>query len=192
MKYFLKDNSYYIIRLLGTQVGLTVFAMMLTFAAVAANDSLSLIASVFSVLFYCALVYSTCWEMGAKNEEKIESGRLVQSKGHGFAVCAVSYVPVALLVLLLWVGLAFFDQQWAVNLFYIVDKILLFVFAMYRGIVIWAVNAIFGSLTQAWDHALVLALLYTASLLPGILAAGIGYLFGRKGIALSKPKHSVE
>lgn len=193
MKNFLKDNSYYIIRLLGTQVGLTVFAMMLTFAAASTtSNTLSLIASVFSVLFYCVLIYSTCWEMGAKNEEKIESGRLVQSAGHGFAVSAVASVPVALCVLLLWVGFAFYTQPWAYSLYYIVDKILILFFAMYRGIVVAVANAVCGSLAQAQGTALVVALSYTVALLPGILAGGIGYLFGRKGIALTKPKYSRE
>jgi len=183
MKNFLKSNSYYIIRLMGTQVGLTIFAMMLGFASATVSTTMLLISSVASVLFYLWLLYSTCWEMGIKNAERIEAGRLHQSMYHGFFVCIAAYAPVILLLVLLWIG--YFAGNG--NLYHVVRWLVYFVFSMYHGIV----RAVVGSAENM--QTLLLPLLYTVSLLPGIVTCGVAYVLGRKGIALFfKPKQSVE
>lgn len=183
MKNFLKTNSYYIIRLIGTQVGLTIFAMMLGFASATVSGTMLLISSVASVIFYLWLMYSTCWEMGIKNAERIEAGRLHQPMSHGFLVCLTAYVPVIVLLILLWIG--YFTGNG--GMYHIVRWLVYFVFSMYHGII----RAIVGSAENM--QTLLLPLLYTVSLLPGIVTCGVAYIFGRKGIALFfKPKHSVE
>ena len=66
MKNFLKTNLYYIIRLIGTQVGISIFAMMLQFATISISNDLHLIASIGAIAFYFALIYSTCWDTKAR------------------------------------------------------------------------------------------------------------------------------
>ncbi|MBR6741913.1 MAG: hypothetical protein IKM09_00565 [Clostridia bacterium] len=187
MKNFLRTNLYYIIRLIGTQVGISIFAMMLQFATVRTDGPLFLFASIGSVAFYLVLIYSTCWEMGYKNSERVRAGRLHQSWYHGAYVSLASYAPVLLLVALLWLGFAFSSQLWAGNLFQIVKWVLYMFFSVYYGIIKTVIEG-------AQDINTVLyPLMYTLSVIPGIITAGIAYAMGRKGLALfSKPKANVE
>ncbi|MBO5316048.1 MAG: hypothetical protein J6B48_06440 [Clostridia bacterium] len=78
----IKSNSYEIVRLVINQVGISIFALVLYISMNIAGESseelgfsLNLIASVFSILFYWALLYSVVWEIGAKDRIKIDSGK---------------------------------------------------------------------------------------------------------------------
>lgn len=189
MKNFFKTNLYYIIRLIGTQVGISIFAMMLQFATISASGSLFLLASVASVIFYFVLIYSTCWEMGYKNSERILAGRLVQSPFHGAYVQLAAYIPVMLLIVLLWVGFAFSNMLWGGNLFLVVKWVLYLYYSVYYGII----NTVLKSMSAADFQTVMYPLMYTVSLIPGIAVAGGAYYLGRKGIALfSKPKQNVD
>lgn len=78
----IKDNSYDIVRLVIDQVGISIFALVLYISMNIAGSnnqelgfSLNLIASVFSILFYWALIYTVLWEIGAKDRIRIDSGK---------------------------------------------------------------------------------------------------------------------
>ncbi|MBO5010034.1 MAG: hypothetical protein J6D20_04980 [Clostridia bacterium] len=78
----IKSNSYEIVRLVINQVGISIFALVLYISMNIAGESseelgfsLNLVASVFSILFYWALLYSVVWEIGAKDRIKIDSGK---------------------------------------------------------------------------------------------------------------------
>lgn len=189
MKNFLKSNLYYIIRLIATQVGISIFAMMLQFATIMINDSLHLVASIGAVIFYMVLLYSTCWEMGYKNSERIAAGRLRQSPLHGAYVSLASYIPVIFLLVLLWVGFAFGSQSWGGGMFLIVKWVLFIYYSAYYGLINFAVQSM-----SVFDfQTFLFPLLYTLSLIPGILVSGIAYYLGSRGIALfSKPKPDLE
>lgn len=174
---FFRNNSYYIMRLFATQVGISVFAMMLAFATAATNDTIFLLVSVASVVFYCILIYSTCWEMGYKNQQKVDAGRLTVSEFHGLYVALCANALNILLVVLFWIGYAFSGSSFGSGLFYVVDKILFILLAMYRGIVRVVAE-------KASDVPLVTCLLYTAALLPGMISALIANIRGSKGKSL--------
>ena len=125
MKNFVKSNLYYIIRLIGTQVGISIFAMMLQFATISISQGLHLVASIGAIVFYMALIYSTSWEMGYKVSERISAGRLTRSPLHGAYVACAAYAPVFFLLILLWVGFSFGSLLWGGNLFYIAKTALL-------------------------------------------------------------------
>ncbi len=189
MKNFLKSNLYYIIRLIATQVGISIFAMMLQFATLMINDSLHLIASIGAVVFYMVLIYSTCWEMGYKNSERIAAGRLDQSPFHGAYVAVAAYIPVIFLLALLWIGFAFSSQLWGGNMFFIVRWVLYIYYSVYHGLI----NAVVQNMSVFDFQTVIFPLLYTLSLIPGIVVSGIAYYLGRKGIALfSKPNQNLE
>ena len=62
MSNFFRENSYSMVRLFLNQIALTVFGTMLALAT-AKNDTLLIVTSIFSVLFYLYLVYSFGWEI---------------------------------------------------------------------------------------------------------------------------------
>ncbi len=189
MKNFLKSNLYYIIRLIATQVGISIFAMMLQFATITINDGLHLVASIGAIVFYMALIYSTCWEMGYKNSERIAAGRLVQSPFHGAYVAVAAYIPVIFLLILLWIGFAFGSQTWGGSLFFIVRWVLYIYYSAYHGLI----NAVVQNMSVLDFQTVIFPLLYTLSLIPGIAVSGIAYYLGSKGIALfSKPTQNID
>ena len=78
----IKSNSYEIVRLVINQLGISIFALVLYISMSIAGESnqelgfsLNLIASVFSIMFYWALLYSSIWELGAKDRIKLDSGK---------------------------------------------------------------------------------------------------------------------
>lgn len=189
MKNFLKTNLYYIIRLIGTQVGISIFAMMLQFATISISNDLHLIASIGAIAFYFALIYSTCWEMGYKSSERIAAGRLIQSPLHGAYVQLAAYVPVIVLLVALWVGFAFGNFVWGGSMFFVVRWILYIYFSVYHGLI----NAVVKNMSLFDFQTVLYPLLYTLSLIPGIIVAGVSYYLGRKGISLfSKPTQKLD
>ena len=189
MKNFVKSNLYYIIRLIGTQVGISIFAMMLQFATISISQGLHLVASIGAIVFYMALIYSTSWEMGYKVSERISAGRLTRSPLHGAYVACAAYAPVFFLLILLWVGFSFGSLLWGGNLFYIAKTALFLYFSAFYGLI----NFVVKSMSVNDFQTVVFPVLYTLSVLPGILVSGIAYYLGSKGIALfSKPTQNLE
>ena len=104
----LKGNSYDVVKLVIDQLGISIFALVLYISMniVGENNEqlgfvLNILASVFSILFYWALLYSIMWEMGAKDCIRIESG-----KTEKFAPKGALLALFANLVNLLLAGLA--------------------------------------------------------------------------------------
>ncbi len=188
MKNFFKDNSYYIIRLFGTQVGLTVFGMMLSFATADISMGLFLAASVFSVLFYLALMYSTVSEVGYKHAEKIASGRMRLSKPFGLYLCLAAYIPNFLVLILMWIGVIFGSSQtWAGTLGGVANTVMHVIFSMFWGID-RAVAAALNPADPEQVALLISSVVYTVSMLPGLLVSALAYALGRRGISLlSRP-----
>jgi FtsH-binding integral membrane protein len=82
---FVKENSYDIVKLIINQIGITIFSLVLLFTANGANlpPVFKPLFSVFSTLFYFALLYTVAWEFGAKDKIKIDSGRYSATKAKG-------------------------------------------------------------------------------------------------------------
>ena len=142
VKQFLKENSYYSVRMLVNQFVMTMFALMLIFsvttwgdkadAASALNDGLLAGVSVLSILFYLYLLHYMCYELGQKDGIRIESGRMHPSPWKGFFISLIANIPNLLLGLLELIGkiaingaslfadvsqLSDPSPEWAVNLF---------------------------------------------------------------------------
>lgn len=74
MTYF-KTDRYEIVRLLVTQIAMTMFGLV-TALAVASNSTLQLLAGLLAVGLYFFLVYNSLWHIGAKDRVKIDAGRM--------------------------------------------------------------------------------------------------------------------
>lgn len=110
---FLKENSYDIVRLIINQIGITIFSLVLSTAVgmVDLDDDtrliVKLVLSIFSTLFYFALLYTAAWEWGAKDKIRIDGGRMESDKFKGakmaffanlinFALALLCAIPLAI------------------------------------------------------------------------------------------------
>ncbi len=81
---FFKKNSYDMVRMVITQLGISVFALIMSFAFMATNIEKgsfwyivgNVAISIFSTGFYYVLLYMSAWDWGAKDKIRIDAGRL--------------------------------------------------------------------------------------------------------------------
>ena len=97
MKNFFEDGLEVIIKMLVTQLGMTMFGIMITMAAVSfeaasetKTNTLSLVASLFAVLMYMFLLYVHVWNKGARDRIKIDGGRMKENKLKGLYLSLVA------------------------------------------------------------------------------------------------------
>ena len=184
---FAKKNSYDIIRLFLNQIALSFFGLILLFATGMANDgkvgTISLVTSIFSVLFYLYILYATLNELGMKDAIKIEAGTLKADSCRGLKLILWAQSPNFIVVLLMALGWIISYPLGApnagLNLYTVAMVILHFLQAMYQGII----QFFFPSAVDMWD-ALWVLLLYIASLIPQILVCWLSYYLGTKNIKL--------
>lgn len=138
---FFKENSYDIVRLYINQFGITIFSLMLYFSASIVMDAkwtltLYLLISLFSTLFFFALVYFAAWEFGAKDRIRIDAGRMEYNKNKGLYLGLFAGVPNFLFAFLsiLGKGIYMLSGSGFFNvLFAIPNTLLRFTSAMYMG-----------------------------------------------------------
>ncbi|MBO7292432.1 MAG: hypothetical protein J6V07_00690 [Clostridia bacterium] len=186
LKKFLKENMYRIMRVLVNQVGIMIFAIIMTFTAGVMQEdlraSMTTVASLFSIGFYLFLVFYTMREEGSRDSVKIEGGRLAYRPGYGFKVglCATApnYVFVFLMLLGLVLGVSV-DAEGALldtagrGVWTVGYSIITMIQSMYTGVL----KAIFtGASAYASVVGATVAYLITPLFAP--VAAGLGYMYG--------------
>ena len=190
MKYFVKENSYLMFKMFVNQLGMTIFAIILTFATIQ-NDTLFLIVSIFSMLFYMVLLYFMTWDIGYEDKARIDAKRLQFVKLKGLYLSLFANIPNFILALMITVGYygstvlneAGFPSspEWSVNLYGIGKLIAGLLEAMYTGII----NVFFGP--SPWAYFIIIV--------PSLITCTIAYVMGVKGIRFFPPpknEHSKE
>ena len=74
MKGFFKQHSYSIVKNLVNQIVISIFGAFLSIIAMK-TDLLSIIVSAFAIVFYLFLIYTTTWEIGAKDRISVDVGK---------------------------------------------------------------------------------------------------------------------
>ena len=107
----LKDNSPKIIRMLITHIAMSVFGLAIGFSIVMAKvtPTMALIVSIFSILFYAALVYTTMWEYGSKDKPAFDGGRKDNALLTGF-LCTLAAEGVFVFIALAYAISSFFGE----------------------------------------------------------------------------------
>lgn len=93
MKITLKEKSSMISKAIIFQIAMSIFGVMLASSIQAFGNTVLVIAGVFSVLFYFALIGAALNEDGLRDNIKVTHGRAVEDKLLGFKYIAVSYIP---------------------------------------------------------------------------------------------------
>ena len=94
-------NSYDIVRMLITQIGISIFSLIMSTAfsfTGVKNGSTGYILgnvaiSVFSAIFYFILLYTSAWEWGAKDKIRIDAGKMQKNSAKLFLMSLIANIP---------------------------------------------------------------------------------------------------
>ncbi|MBQ2766178.1 MAG: hypothetical protein IJF48_04265 [Clostridia bacterium] len=176
MKAFLREQLYNMVKLFLNQIALTVFGTVLAIAT-SKNDSLLLASSIFSVLFFLALNYTTCWEIGAKDKIRVDSGRLESMQNKGLYISFGANLPNLIIALLIGLGVLIGTDA-SQSMSFVFNAIARLLNGMYLGIIkIVQDAASVTSITQVWWWFIVITL-------PSMLVGWLAYYLGSKNIRL--------
>ena len=176
---FVKAHSYEVFKMIVIQIGMAIFGLVLSLAA-NQNDSVLLILSIFSSLFYMGLIYTMMWELGAKDGVKCRARHIDGDllTGTKISLCSGTLNIVIAVMMVIGSVIAFNDggnTPAIYNLFLAIGGIFE---AMYLGIIKFVVTSI-----GAADY-IVSTIMYCITVLPAIVSSTIGYILGYKEIRL--------
>lgn len=194
---FIKENSYDIVKLFINQVGIAIFSTVLYTAVGDINDAalktgIRIAISAFAMIFYFALLYTVCWEYGAKDKIRIDGGKATRMPFKGGVMGLVANLPnflltgVAVLCLLIFIN-------GGGDLFGSVFSVLNLIFGLLESMYTGLATGIIPVDTTA-DLAiqnmgfLYRTFLYMVLPILSILACQLGYTLGEKDIRLLSPK----
>ncbi|MEE0836242.1 MAG: hypothetical protein U0M08_07535 [Clostridia bacterium] len=178
---FLKENMPIVTKMIVNQLGMMIFGLVLSMAT-SQNDTLFLLASIFSVCFYMFLVYTVGWELGAKDKVRLDGGRIAYTPFKGVLISLAANSLNLILGILIVIGYYFLDPScrithealspvWAANLYGTASVIARFIEAMYIGII----------QTYSPYNPIIFVLI----VFPAVIFSGLGYFLAIKGKSIS-------
>ncbi len=174
MKSFFERYSYNSVQMLLNQVAISIFGFALAMTAVKAeNDTLLVVTSVASVLFYLCLNYGTAWRVGSGDKVGVEYGKRPYRPLTGLWVSLLANSVNILLAVLIAIGsLADIPSMTSVCRF-----IALLAQGMYQGLL--AVLTVDGvTINNLWWPYLVIVI-------PALLVSLVGYIAGVKDVHIT-------
>lgn len=182
---FLKENSYYIFKMIVNQIGMTMFGLMLSMAT-NKNDTVFLLASIFSAIFYLVLLYTMTWDIGYGEKTRIENKRLKFDRMKGLwmslaantvnlllgAMAVIGYYCAGAYTVLESGAKAPVSPDWAVNLYGIGKTVATLLQGMYSGII----SLYFKS--SPW--------IFIVIVIPSLAVCYAAYIMGVKGKHFTK------
>ena len=178
---FLKENSYDVVKLFVNQIGATIFGLALYLCAGMASGELvrrlMYIFSIFATLFYCALLYTAAWDMGARDKVRIDSGKLKKTTAKGAVLSLIANIPNLILATLASVFSLVDLLSKAPNFQGVIASLLVimrFIISPFHGIVQMVVASVpSGAVYAMWESAS-----FLAALIIPVVATQLGYSFG--------------
>lgn len=173
MKVFLHNYGYSAIRMFVNQFAMSIFGSMLSMATTAAkNNTLSIILSIFSVLFYLFLLYTCAWEIGAKDRISVDIGKKEYKPHTGLLVSLVSNLPNLLIAVVFTAFMPFSSFEWAGNVCAGASVAAMLLEGMYLGIITSV--SIGGRLLNSF------AITFYVIMIPAMVTSWIAYFLGFK------------
>ncbi len=162
-------------KLMLNQFGGAILGIMLS-SATMQSDKLNLLTSILSIIFYLFLQYTAIWEIGAKDQIRVNGGRAAENKWQGLRIALVGNGLNILLgflaVILTTIGVLA-QWKWAGEGALIFTVIARFWQGMYNGLI----NFIIPSNLQG-AQTILSSLIYIAIILPSLVVNTIGYRMG--------------
>lgn len=182
---FLRDNGSMVSRLVITHIAMSIFGLVLFGATNQQDATLMLAASIFSVIFYAVIVYTTMWEYGAKDKPAFDAERKKGAWKCGFLVSMIAEGFWFLLSILSMFEVFAESVKPFSRVCYV---ILILTHSCFTGIETFIRN----SFEISKDARFWLAFLYIAGSVLISLAAATGYLFGTKELRIIPKKNTAK
>lgn len=177
---FIKEYSYDAVKMFVTQCAISMFGLVLVLAAgLAENDTLSLLSSIGASLFYLFLLYTTVWEMGAKDGISVEYGHKSAMPLKGLYISAIANAINFVLAIGILLGLLASDITFFSKLGGICKTVDIFIQSMYAGILKLQITP--GTPLNS------MAFVYFLTPLPAMGISCLGYWMGTKNIRILGP-----
>ncbi len=175
-KEFWKKYSYGIVRIFVDQIAISLFAFAVALGLANDNMPLAIASSVFSILFFMFMVAELCFRQGASDKEKIDLGRFQRNNLTGLYMGLLASVPNFVLA----VGYAVFHSieatQGSIDGFF--NLAMKLISGEYLGLLAIKVG---GNTLGIYPIS------YFVIIIPGVLAAFLGYYLGVSGKIVIKP-----
>jgi len=162
------------------QIAISIFGFVLAMAAIAADKLiLTVILGVFSVLFYLFLIYTTTWEIGAKDRIAVDVGKKPYRPHTGLLLSLIANIPNFIIAFLYAIAYPFMaEHRWAGNLNAALNLISAIMEGMYRGLIsIITVPPSGDALYKFWWT-------YFLIIIPALITAWVAYFTGFKNFRM--------
>lgn len=190
MKEFFSKYSYSIVKMFVNQFAISLFGSVLAMAmAAVGNDMLTLIVSIFAILFYLYLIYAMTWEIGAKDKISVDVGKKEYKPFTGLFMALVANIPNFIIAIVYTVAYPMMNSAtWAGNTAAVARLASVVIQGMYLGCI--STISIAGTyLNRIWWT-------YFLIIIPSLAVSFVAYYLGHKDFrffaALTKKKNDTE
>ena len=190
MKEFFSKYSYSMVKMFVTQFAVGLFGAVLSLAASSLSGKEStvmnstektavILVSVFATVFYLFLIYTSIWEIGAKDKISADVGKLRIKPWLGVVIALFANIPNFIIAIVY--AVSWFVSHGAEGMFTnvaaVTRVIVLFVDGMYYGLLA-TVKIGANALMNEWWSLFLLTV-------PSIAVCGLGYFLGTKDFHLT-------
>lgn len=175
MKEFFKRYSYESVLLFVNQVAIGLFGLVLVLAAgKAENATLRTVTSVFAIIFYLFLQFSTMWRVGSEDRVSIDLGKKKKNMAVPLKMWLLANSLNILLALLVSCGLWFSDVAAFSAIGSVATTVKFIIEGMYVGVL--AINVGGAPLNTLW-------FMHFLTAVPSLCAIYAAYICGLKNIS---------
>ena len=174
MKSFFSSYSYGMIKMFVNQFAISIFGSVLAMAtATAGNDTLTLVVSIFAILFYLFLIYTMTWEIGAKDRISFDVGKKPYRPFTGLWISLIANIPNFIIAILYTIAFPkMTTATWAGNMAAISKFISVIIQGMYLGITA-TIKIGEVQMNQLWWT-------YIVIIIPSLVTSFLAYYLGHK------------
>ncbi len=174
MKEFFKRYSYESVHLFLNQVAIGLFGLVLALAAgMADNAALKIVTSVFSILFFLFLQFSSTWRVGAEDRVSVDLGKRKRDLLVPVKMWLLANSLNLLLALLISLGLWFSDVAAFSSIGGVATVIKYIIEGMYTGVL--SINVGGAPLNTLW-------FMHFLTTLPALIVIYASYLCGLNNV----------
>ena len=173
MKVFFNRYGYSIVKMFLYQFAISLFGTSLAMSTIATNNkTLTIVVSIFAVLFYLFLLYVLVWDIGAQDKVSVDVGKKLYKPFTGVVLAlvanALNFINAILCSILAL--LAFFGAEGTGKVLSVITTLYRVIFeGMYLGLITQL------NIADKWWT-------YFVIIIPSIITASVAYLLGHKNI----------
>lgn len=166
---FFDRYGYSIVKMFVYQFAIGLLGAVLSLAT-SMNFTLSIVAGVFSVLFYLFLLYTMTWEIGAKDKISFDYGKIKKRPYLGFLLSLMANTPNFIIAIIYTLFRVISPDN--DNVAAIMRTVAFFFEGMYQGLLSKITVGGIKMFEYWWSYFVII--------IPAVLVAGVAYWLGTK------------